>query len=124
MDDLLIQSTAITPLIDFKKNGQLKIQGKSLPENPQHFFSPLFEWADELSSEDVKIDVILEYINTSSSKNLMKLIKQIDKNPKIRHFYLNWHYESDDLEMLEFGELVATNLRRARTNYIEYEDKE
>ncbi|HKL08403.1 MAG TPA: DUF1987 domain-containing protein [Bacteroidales bacterium] len=124
MDDLLINKTAITPLIDFRKSGQLKIQGKSLPENPQRFFTPLFNWADQLTSERVDIDVILEYINTSSSKNLMQLIKLIDKNPGIRHLYLNWHYESDDLEMLEFGELLANNLRRAKTSYIEYEDEE
>lgn len=124
MDDLLINKTAITPLIDFRKSGQLKIQGKSLPENPQRFFTPLFNWADQLTSERVDIDVILEYINTSSSKNLMQLIKLIDKNPRIRHFYLNWHYESDDMEMLEFGELLANNLRRAKTIYIEYEDDE
>jgi len=124
MDDLIINGTAITPLIDFKRSGQLKIQGKSLPENPKIFFTPLFNWADQLSSDRVDIDIILEYINTSSSKNLMQLIKLIDKNPRIRHFNLNWHYESDDLEMLEFGELLATNLRRAKTNYIEYEDEE
>jgi hypothetical protein len=124
MDDLIINSTAITPFIDFRKSGQLKIQGKSLPENPKNFFTPLFNWADQLSSDRVDIDIVLEYINTSSSKNLMRLIKLIDKNPRIRHFNLNWHYESDDLEMLEFGELVANNLRRAKTNYIEYEDEE
>ena len=122
MDDLYIHNTNSTPEINFEKSGKLKIRGKSLPEDPKRFFAPLFEWVNELNSDRVDIQVKLEYVNTSSSKRIIELLKTIDNNKKIKKVDLNWYYEIDDADMLEFGEMIHHNLRRTKANYIEYED--
>ena len=122
MDNLKIHSTLSTPQIDFKSSGQLSIKGRALPEDPKRFFNPLFKWAEELSAEQVQLDIKLEYVNTSSSKKILELFKAVDSNKKIRHLNLNWFYETDDDDMLEFGEMIGRNMKRTKTNYIECDD--
>ncbi len=122
MTDLNIKQTEQTPEIRFQSSGSMIIKGKSLPEDPIKFFKPLFQWVENVESEKIKFDIKLEYVNTSSSKNILELIKIIDKNQKIRQLDLNWYYEVDDMDMLEFGEMVARSIKRAKTNYIECEE--
>ncbi|MBI9053726.1 MAG: DUF1987 domain-containing protein [Bacteroidales bacterium] len=122
MSDLIIQSTASTPEIYFKQSGHLSIKGKSLPEDPKKFFSPLFDWVEDFNAENVQLDVKLEYVNTSSSKNILEFIKMIDSKDSVRHLNLNWYYEIDDLDMLEFGEIIEKRLKRTKARYIEYYD--
>lgn len=124
MDDLFIKDTAQTPEIKFESSGRISISGKSLPEDPRKFYSPLFEWAEGLDIESVEIDMKLEYVNTSSSKRIIELLKTLDDNRKIQSINLNWYYEVDDPDMLEFGEVIEHNLRRTKANYIEYEDED
>ena len=124
MDDLYIDDTPSTPEIKFEKSGNLSIRGKSLPEDPKRFYSPLFKWVEELNSENVDIQVQLEYVNTSSSKRIIELLKRIDNNSKVKHVKMNWYYEIDDPDMLEFGEVIQHNLRRTKTNYVEYDDED
>ncbi len=124
MNNLIIDSTNATPEIRFETNGKISIKGKSLPENPKKFYEPIFKWIDEFEAEQVNVDIKLEYVNTSSSKNILELIKKMDKNHKIKNLDLNWYYEIDDVDMLEFGEMIARIIKRAKTNYIECEDIE
>ncbi len=124
MDDLFINNTESTPEIDFKRSGQLSIKGKSLPEDPKRFYDPIFKWADNISAENVQLDVQLEYVNTSSSKRIIELVKSIDNNRNIKEINMNWFYEEDDSDMLEFGEMIQHNLRHTKTKYIELEDDE
>ena len=122
MDDLLIHKTTFTPEVDFKTNGFLKVQGRSLPESPTRFYTQIFKWLDNFKAETVDLTVKLEYVNTSSSKIVLELIKKIDQNPNIQQFNLNWYYEIDDIDMLEFGEVVERNMKRAKTLFIELDD--
>lgn len=122
MDDLIIQSTTSTPEIDFTRSGKLSIKGKSLPEDPRKFYEPIFKWAESFSTDVVEIDVKLEYVNTSSSKRIIELLKIIDCNKEIRKIDMNWYYEIDDPDMLEFGEIIQRTLKKTKTNYIEYVD--
>lgn len=124
MDDLYIDNTPSTPEIKFEKSGSLSIRGKSLPEDPKRFYNPLFKWVEELTTDNVDITVQLEYVNTSSSKRIIELLKKIDNNSKVKHVKMNWYYEIDDPDMLEFGEVIQHNLRRTKTNYVEYDDEE
>ena len=122
MEDLLIQKTAFTPEINFKISGQMTMKGSSLPENPQEFFVPLFNWVNELNVEQVQIDLKLEYVNTSSSKRVIELIKAIDNNNQVKKVNLSWYYEEDDLDMLEYGEMIERSLKRTKTNFVECDD--
>ena len=123
MDDLFINNTPATPEIKFEKSGHLSIKGKSLPEDPKKFFNPLFKWLEELDSEQVDIKVRLEYVNTSSTKRIIELLKTVDNNTKVKKVHMEWYYDVDDPDMLEFGEMIQHSLRRTKTNYIEYGDE-
>lgn len=122
MQDLYINNTPSTPEIDFKSSGHLSIKGKSLPEDPKKFFGPLFKWAEAISAKELELDIKLEYVNTSSSKRIIEFIRNLDNNNKIKKIKLNWFYEADDPDMLEFGEMIQHSLRRTKASYIEYED--
>lgn len=124
MIDLRIESTPSTPEIEFKNCGEMSIKGKSLPEDPRKFFMPLFDWINEMNANIVSLDVQLEYVNTSSSKNILELIKSIDNQQNVKHLNLKWHYELDDMDMLEFGEIIQRSLKRAKVEYLEYEDSD
>lgn len=124
MEDLKIQRTPSTPEIDFDKSGQFSIKGKSLPEDPKKFYEPIFSWAQKFSSKKVHLEVKLEYVNTSSSKRIIELLRIIDSNKDINKIDMHWYYEIDDLEMLEFGEMIQRNLKRTKTQYLEYEDND
>jgi len=124
MDDLFINNTESTPEINFRKTGQLSIKGKSLPEDPKKFYDPIFKWANNICAKNVQLDIKLEYVNTSSSKRIIEFVRNLDNNNKIKKVYLNWFYEADDPDMLEFGEMIHHSLRRTEANYIEYEDKD
>jgi hypothetical protein len=122
MDDLYINNTESTPEINFKGTGELSIKGKSLPEDPKKFYDPIFKWADDFSADNVELNIQLEYVNTSSSKRIIELVKSLDNNRKIKELKMNWFYEEDDSDMLEFGEMIQHSLRRTKANYIEIED--
>lgn len=122
MNDLRIESTQLTPEIDFKKTGELSIKGKSLPENPSRFYEPLFDWLNELETSVVSLDVMLEYVNTSSSKNILELFRIIDNLPNVKELNLEWRYETDDIDMLEFGQIIERSLKKAKVSYIEFSE--
>ena len=122
MIDLEIQNTESTPYINFNMSGQMSIMGKLLPEDPKRFFGPLIKWVEELPSEQICMDFKLDYINTSSSKSIIEFIKLVDKNRNVKRITLNWHYETDDLGMLEFGEVISKYLKKGKIHYVEYND--
>ena len=109
MNSVNIQATAKTPKIDFNPDkGLLKIMGRSTPEDSRVFYKPLIAWCEEYASNPAArktVDVSLEHFDTSSSKGLLDLIKRlrcIKENE--REIEVVWHYESDDVDILEAGE--------------------
>jgi len=124
MNDLFIKNTPSTPEIKFEKSGNLSIKGKSLPEDPRKFYNPLFKWLEDLETETLDLKVQLEYVNTSSSKRIIELLKIVDNNKKIRKASLYWYYDVDDPDMLEFGEVIQHNLRNTKTQFIGYEEED
>ena len=122
MQNLFIEKTETTPLIDFHTNGKLLIKGRSLPEDVHKFYEPVFYWVKELESEAVIFDVKMEYINTSSTKKILNLLIELENNPNVKSIEINWFYEFDDLDMLDLGELYEGNLERSKFQLIEAVD--
>ena len=75
MNNLIIEPTSSTPAIQFREDGRLLIEGRSLPENVMKFYTPLIEWASKLTTQVVKLDINLEYLNSASSKKLAGIIE-------------------------------------------------
>jgi hypothetical protein len=119
MNNLSIQKTDSTPEIDFKLNGDLKITGRSLPEDVHKFYDPLIEWVRNMDAADVKLELKLEYLNTSSTKKVLNLLIALDENISIKNIEVNWYYEFDDLEMEDLGQIYEEDISRAKFNYIE-----
>lgn len=120
MDPILIGATEHSPLVDFDPSGKLLIEGRSIPEDVNKLFVPLFEFASTIEAENVVFDINLEYFNTATSKRLLELLKRLDTNNKIKNFTVNWHYENDDEDSREMGEIYEECLVRANFRYKEF----
>jgi hypothetical protein len=110
MNDLIIEGKHLgkTPTIEFKVNGELKISGRSIPEDSRIFYQPVFSWLETLKlnlPSKIEMKVALEYFNTSSSILLLNLFNSLvqlhqDKQTKVN---IIWYYHEDDDEMQEAG---------------------
>jgi hypothetical protein len=122
MNNLIVESTINTPTVKFGTDGRLLMEGRSLPENVAKFYQPLIEWAAMLTAEVVKMDINLEYINSASAKKILELLKVLDANNNIKEFIVIWHYEKDDEDVLENGQIFEELLRKAVFRYQEYSE--
>ncbi|MFZ9029388.1 MAG: DUF1987 domain-containing protein [Crocinitomicaceae bacterium] len=109
MEKLELKGSPKTPdiLLD-GDNGQIRLKGRSIPENSIEFFDPIYSWIDtycESPCSETVLDVRLEYFNTSSSKCLLDIFKKFEKiNGNRSHVRVNWYFERDDEDMAEAGE--------------------
>ena len=117
MEDLFIKETPSTPRITFKISGALDMEGRSLPEDSVSFYTPIFDWAKGYKAENTILNIKLEYLNTSSSKQVLILLKIICENNADNEIEINWYYEEGDLDSLETGEHFAHILKR-KFNFI------
>ncbi|MEX1002821.1 MAG: DUF1987 domain-containing protein [Crocinitomicaceae bacterium] len=109
MENLTLEGSAKTPTVSFdSQNGVLELKGRSIPENSIEFYKPLNDWIDAYAASpqpNTIVDVKLEYFNTSSSKCILDLFKQLEKlNAGNTEVKVNWYFEEDDEDMEEAGE--------------------
>lgn len=109
MENQIIQEqTKNCPGIYFEKEAEtLFIKGRSIPENPESVFKPLRDWVSEYftGSQSLTMSIILEYINSGSSKHLIEILKTLKKYQEGgKHLNISWFYEEDDEAILELGE--------------------
>lgn len=108
-------------------NGRIDISGISLPENPYNYYQPLLE---ELSNyvkapnEKTLLSFKLEYFNTGSALALRNTIQKLNDELPENSFYVQWYYETDDVDMLDSGEEFATIFSKANFEIIEVEEFE
>ena len=116
MQNLVIEQTTFTPEILFDCNKrELTIRGESYPENTVEFFKPVFKWVKDYfklsDHSETTINVAMYYFNSSSSKALMNLFDTLDNAAKNGHqITLNWIYDPEDEDTLEFGEEFAEDV--------------
>jgi len=103
MKPIYFEGTNHTPEVLFNINGELKIKGKSLPEDTAVFYTPLLNWVTECTFEKIRFSINLEYMNSSSANQLSKLLLLIKDNTNIKNCTIDWHYEADDEDNLDFG---------------------
>lgn len=117
MKDLVIDKTYSTPAVNFEaQTGNLKIEGRSIPENPSLFYEPLLNWLNEYfqntTNATTKLDIKLDYINSGSSKSILTLLKAIkvfcDKGKDCQ---VNWHFEEDDESIRDLGKHFKSLLK-------------
>jgi hypothetical protein len=111
METLTILGTPKTPTVEMNvDSGIIEIKGRSIPENSIDFYRPIVEWIDQYADSaapETKVNIQLEYFNTSSSKcilDVFKKLEQVFKKNGDKGVVINWFYEEDDEDMLEAGE--------------------
>lgn len=110
MELLNIEGSPKTPTIKFDpSSGFLEVKGRSIPENSIEFYKPLVDSLEKYSTgpqKETKVNIQLEYFNTSSSKCILDVFKKLEAIHKSGNssVTINWHYEEDDEDMLEAGE--------------------
>jgi SiaC family regulatory phosphoprotein len=115
------EATEDTPLflIDTNTNSVL-IQGISMPENSFEFYDPLEKKSLEAFSNhkgDLSLEIELTYLNSMSSKQLLKLIKLLSsRHPTIK---VTWKFVSDDDLMRMKGEEIKEICEKVDISLVE-----
>ena len=122
LENLIIEGTSSSPSVFFETNGHLHISGRSMPDNPSKAFEPLFVWLEQLEVNTILFDIQLDYLNTSSSLQLFTLLRMIDESEIFEKCTVNWHYEADDEDALESGQIFEDFLIKAEFRYHEYSE--
>ena len=130
MDSLNIEATKYTPQIFFDTTTNTVIlKGESYPENTFEFYKPFFEWLngyfDLEESGELVINVDLIYFNSSSSKILFNLFDLLDAAAKNgRTVSINWIFDEEDEDYLEFGEEFAEDMEHVSFNLVPQKSEE
>lgn len=109
--ELVIQKSVDTPFVNFSVPKKIfEIGGKSLPEDADEFYKPVFDWLKKNSdfiSTKSEVHFKMEYFNTASSKRLLDIISYFkDVQDSGKDIVLNWFYSKDDKDMLSAGEEI------------------
>jgi hypothetical protein len=120
MQNINIAATSSTPQVKFETNGILFLKGRSIILDVDSFYQPLCEWLKQLQTTSVRFTLEFDYFNSSSSKKILELLKIIDACNNIKDFDVYWHFETDDEDILEIGQIFEERLRKARFFYKEY----
>jgi hypothetical protein len=118
MENIFIEPKSYLPLVDFKMDGNLKLEGRSIPEDASKFYNLLIDFVDDLKVVNVTLDINLEYFNTASSKKLLDLLKHLDSNSKVDMVSVNWYFEEDDEDSVETAEIYEELLQRIDFRYL------
>ena len=109
MENLVLQGSHgeyDVPTVNFNaETGICELAGESYLENTVAFYDQLLNWLDqyiEQVKQPITFNFKLNYFNTSSSKRLLYIMLKLkayeDAGGKIT---VNWHYNSEDIEMEE-----------------------
>ena len=113
MEVLELEGSSYTPKVVFdSENKVFEISGDSRPEDTHAFYQKLIDWIDALESSSLKGDVRFkfrfDYLNSSSSKFVLKLIFSLKAlESKGINFVVDWVYDEPDIDMKELGEEYA-----------------
>lgn len=106
--EIIQEQTKRSPGISFNREDcLLRIEGRSIPENPESVYNPLYDWVEEYFKGDgyLKVEIILEYINSGSSKHLLEVLRRLKEyRDKGRELSITWFYEEDDESIFDLGE--------------------
>lgn len=109
METLSIKPTIKTPLVTFDARvGELRLEGKSIPENSMELYRPLIAWvAKYVESPAIQTTFIfkLSYFNSSSTEYILDILKRLDKmKQEGQEVTIKWYYSEEDEDMEYVGE--------------------
>ncbi len=111
MDQMIIEQTKYSPRVELDPKGLIYIQGRSIVEDPFAFYGPVLNWVKNASTTSLKVEIKLEYLNTSSSIQIYKLLSLIQENYESSNVSVSWFYEEDDEDTFELGKEFESQLK-------------
>ncbi len=123
MQKIELKKSKLSPEVAFYADGNLSLEGRSIPENPNMLFDKLIEFADSLNTDNVVFNINLEYFNTASSKKILELLMTLEKNKNITDIHVRWHFEEGDDDCYETAKLFEECLSRTTFTFHEYAEE-
>jgi len=111
MDQMIIEQTKYSPRVELDPKGLIYIQGRSIVEDPFAFYGPVLNWVKNANITSLKVEIKLEYLNTSSSIQIYKLLSLIQENYESNNVSVSWFYEEDDEDTFELGKEFESQLK-------------
>ena len=120
-----LEGTKTSPEIKLdKKENFFKIAGRSIVEDPNKFYMPVYEWLEEYvkdANPETEFQFDLEYFNSSSARQVMKLIILLEKiSESGKKAKVVWLFEEGDEMSEERGEEIKV-VSKLPFEIIEYE---
>ncbi|KKL72938.1 hypothetical protein LCGC14_2079910 [marine sediment metagenome] len=101
-----VEKTPTTPQV-YIDQGEIKIEGRSIPEDSFEFFEPVIDACRKYIEKPAKhtiVSIHLEYVNSGSKKYLTNILTILEKSYLDGNGYeVAWTYDSDDEAMLDLG---------------------
>ncbi|RLA81470.1 MAG: hypothetical protein DRG78_09200 [Epsilonproteobacteria bacterium] len=108
MENLNIEATKYTPVINLDTNGTISMVGKSYPENTFEFYAPMMDWVKEYFDTSAKatttVNLEITYFNSSSSKLFFDLFDLLEENHEDHTIVINWIFDEENESAEEAGE--------------------
>ena len=86
--------------------------GRSIPENPTEFYRPVYDWISNFAKDNTQVTSIalgFEYINTSSTKWIFTILKELSEMKNLADYAkVTWYYETGDDDMSELGFILRS----------------
>ena len=115
MQPLYIKSTGFAPEINFNiQQNYFTIKGRSYPSNSIEFWEPIIDWLDMAKRKigTINLDINLDYINSSSEKMVLELVKSLSATSTV-----TWRYDKDDEDVRDMGKTFKS-LATAKFNLV------
>ena len=112
-NNLLIKEGKNTPKVVGNTNlSELIFKGNSYPENVLQFYTPIFNWIEELKNEkdEITVDCQFYYIASSSVIAFLKLLQKVESTFEKENIKFIWKYEEGDDDIKKIGQDYSTIL--------------
>ncbi len=121
------EQTTETPIISLDQNtGILVFSGRSIPENAVSFYKPVLDWLSDyepLQGVVTEVTFNWDYYNTSTDKQIAKIMLQLEEIAKHNKLLVKWYYLRGDHSMKSHGqrfkELLDIDIELIRNEFSE-----
>ena len=105
MENNTIQATELGPEIRMEVSGMMTIKGRSMMEDASIYYKSCYEWVARYiveQNKELSVEIDLSYFNSSSAKQLLKILMMLDDSDVSAKII--WVYPSESDVLYERGQ--------------------